>query len=243
MLSLPEKERVVDMIDDKLISHAFSVSINKFEDDSYIISFTDISQTIIESNSLRRKATHDKLTGALNREYFDMHIQGIIEEAHPEKLGLIICDIDHFKLVNDTYGHNRGDIILQEFTKVISKSIRESDYLVRWGGEEFIVLIKISDVDSLEKVSEKIDAAELAKYEAAGKPLPEDFLTWEQRRKGMKNVCYQCHTKIYVENFYYQYDNEVHLYNDKFGKPALALMKALKKEGLITPIPFDDKIE
>ncbi len=93
------------------------------------------------------------------------------------------------------------------------------------------------------KVSEKIDAAAMAKFEAQGKPLPEGFLTWEQRRKGMQNVCFQCHTRDYVKNFYIQYDNMVHLYNDKFGKPALALMKALKSEKLITPIPFDDKIE
>ena len=59
----------------------------------------------------------------------------------------------------------------------------------------------------------------------------------------MQNVCFQCHTRDYVKNFYTQYDNMVHLYNDKFGKPALALMKALKSEKLITPIPFDDKIE
>ena len=156
MLALPDEERVVDMIDDKLISHAFSVSIGKFEEDSYIISFTDISQTIIESNRLRRKATHDKLTGAFNREYFDMNVQEIIEESKPKQLGLIICDIDHFKLVNDTYGHNRGDVILQKFTKIVKNSIRESDYLVRWGGEEFIILMRVTDINSLEGVSEKI---------------------------------------------------------------------------------------
>jgi hypothetical protein len=83
----------------------------------------------------------------------------------------------------------------------------------------------------------------MANYEAQGKPLPEGFLTWEQRRKGMQNVCFQCHTRDYVKNFYTQYDNMVHLYKDKFGKPDLALMKALKSEGLITSIPFDEKIE
>ena len=93
------------------------------------------------------------------------------------------------------------------------------------------------------KVSEKIYATELSKYEALGKPLPENFLIWEQRRKNMQNVCFQCHTKDYVYNFYTQYDNEVYLYNDKFGKPALTLMKVLKAEGLISPVPFDDKIE
>ncbi len=93
------------------------------------------------------------------------------------------------------------------------------------------------------KVSEKIDAAQQAKYKALGKPLPEDFLTWEQRRKNMQDVCSQCHTKDYILNFYTQYDNQVYLYNDKFGKPALALMKALKSDRLITSIPFDEKIE
>ncbi len=93
------------------------------------------------------------------------------------------------------------------------------------------------------KVSRKIDVSALAKYEAKGEPLPDDFLTWEQRRKQMKDVCFQCHTKNYVANFYKQYDDEVNLYNDKFGIPALALMKLLKSEGLITSIPFDDQIE
>lgn len=93
------------------------------------------------------------------------------------------------------------------------------------------------------KVSEKIDAAALAKFKANGKPVPEDFLTWEQRRKNMINVCSQCHTKTYINNFYYQYDSQVNLYNEKYGKPGLALMKSLKANKLITPLPFDDQIE
>ncbi len=93
------------------------------------------------------------------------------------------------------------------------------------------------------KVSEKIDAAELAKYEAAGEPFPEGFLTWEQRRKNMQGVCKQCHTRGYVESFYFQYDNQVVLYNEKFGKPALALMKSLRSNGFLTSANFDEKIE
>lgn len=93
------------------------------------------------------------------------------------------------------------------------------------------------------KVSEKIDAAALAKFEKQGIPAPEGFLTWEQRRDKMQNVCFQCHTKDFVLNFYTQYDNQVTLYNDKFGKPALSLMKELKAQDMITATPFDDKIE
>ena len=67
-----------------------------------------------------------------------------------------MCDIDHFKDVNDTYGHNRGDIVLKDFTTVIRDSVRDTDYLIRWGGEEFIVLMKVNCIDSLEKATEHI---------------------------------------------------------------------------------------
>ena len=93
------------------------------------------------------------------------------------------------------------------------------------------------------KVSEKVDAALIKKYKKLGQPLPEGFLTWEQRRKNMKNVCSQCHSKDYINNFYTQFDNAVNMYNEKYGKPGLKIMKALKDNKLINSIPFDEKIE
>jgi hypothetical protein len=92
-------------------------------------------------------------------------------------------------------------------------------------------------------VSEKIDAALIAKFEKEGSEIPEDFLTWEERRKNMQNVCLQCHTRKYVESFYYQYDNQVDLYNEKFGKPSTALMKQMKSADMLTAMNFDEKIE
>jgi len=92
-------------------------------------------------------------------------------------------------------------------------------------------------------VSQKIDAAQLAKFEKTGKPVPTEFLTWEKRRSGMQNVCNQCHTKNYVENFYSQYDNAVNLYNDKYGSPATKIYKMLKSENLLTEVDFDEQIE
>ncbi len=159
MINLAQEDRVVCMIDDNLESHVFNVSINIFDDERHIISFNDISNSVIETNKLKRKVTHDKLTGALNREYFDTHIEDIIQEVYPKKLGMIICDIDYFKKVNDTYGHNRGDIVLKEFTKIILQTIRETDSLIRWGGEEFIILIAVSDASSLNKIAENIRLA------------------------------------------------------------------------------------
>lgn len=93
------------------------------------------------------------------------------------------------------------------------------------------------------KVSQKIDVAQLAKFKKEGKPVPDDFLTWEQRRDNMQNVCSQCHTNNYINAFYIQYDNMVELYNEKFGKPATKLMALLKSTKLLTPANFDEKIE
>ncbi|MFQ5606098.1 MAG: multiheme c-type cytochrome [bacterium] len=85
-------------------------------------------------------------------------------------------------------------------------------------------------------VSEKIDAKDIK----AGR----DTIPWEKRRASMQDVCFQCHSKQYVQNFYIQYDDVVNMYNDKFGIPATNIMKKLKATGLITAeVAFDDEIE
>lgn len=85
-------------------------------------------------------------------------------------------------------------------------------------------------------VSEKVDAKDLKE----GKQT----VPWEKRRENMQDVCYQCHSKQYVQSFYKQYDDVVVLYNEKFGKPATALMKKIKEGGLITTdVEFDEKLE
>jgi len=73
-----------------------------------------------------------------------------------KKIGLIMCDLDYFKQVNDTYGHNIGDTVLKETATLIKKSVRKGDVVIRFGGEEFlVVLIDINENDSM-AVAEKI---------------------------------------------------------------------------------------
>lgn len=87
-----------------------------------------------------------------------------------------------------------------------------------------------------------------------GKPLPKigdevkgskvtEILTWEDRRKMMKNVCFACHSSNVINGHYKQFDDVVDLYNDKFAKPIAAIMKELQEKGYITSAPFDEKIE
>jgi len=73
--------------------------------------------------------------------------------------------------------------------------------------------------------------------------LNENGMPWEERRANMKKVCAECHENSVIEGHYIQFDNEVNLYNEKFGKPALKIMNLLKSEKLITSVPFDEKIE
>lgn len=156
IMDYPDNKRIVLMLDNNMESHAFSVSSNKLEDESYVVSFSNISHTMVEHTKLKRKVTHDKLTNALNREFFDNNINLIIEEVKPNRLGVILCDIDYFKNVNDTYGHNCGDIVLKKLVDIIHKSMRQDDYLIRWGGEEFIILMKVDTTKSLKKAVEYI---------------------------------------------------------------------------------------
>ena len=158
MKSFNSLERRVILKDTKSIEHVFSVTINNFEKDLLIVSFNDISETIYEQMKLEEKTIHDKLTGSYNREYFELNINKLISEVENTDytIGIAIIDIDYFKKVNDNYGHDIGDSVLIEFVQEISKFSRNEDIVVRWGGEEFLLILKVRSKSSLEKALENI---------------------------------------------------------------------------------------
>src|SRR3989337_4358215 len=91
----------------------------------------------------------DELTQAFNRTKFEELIEGEIDRTQRfiQPLSIIIFDLDHFKMVNDSFGHLTGDYVLQTVASIVKAGIRETDYLVRWGGEEFLVLAPNADID------------------------------------------------------------------------------------------------
>ena len=108
---------------------------------------------------LEIKANFDALTGAYNRvAFYDMY-PFFSKEPYFHPLSLIMFDIDNFKSINDTYGHNVGDIVLKTVAETVKKHLRRSDIFVRWGGEEFIVLLPHTDVEGALKVAEKLRRA------------------------------------------------------------------------------------
>lgn len=163
IIDFPENERIVALPDGSLNICAFSLSSNKFDNDGYLISLTDISETVLEQIKLEEKTIHDKLTGAYNREFFENKYKTMISEAKKsnKQLGIAMIDIDFFKKINDNYGHDIGDYVLKELVKIIDQISREDDIFIRWGGEEFILVLKVNSKESLfialEHIREKIE--------------------------------------------------------------------------------------
>ncbi len=104
------------------------------------------------------KATRDALTGIYNRQFFEDNIIAIIKRRNAEQsgMGLIIFDIDHFKKVNDTYGHPVGDAVIKEVGRRIPTMIRGDDIFARIGGEEFAIMLRTNDEALVAKMTERI---------------------------------------------------------------------------------------
>lgn len=100
----------------------------------------------------------DPLTGVGNRRQFDLTMAKAIADAQQKSspLSVIMCDIDHFKRVNDAFGHQVGDELIKMFARVIESSIRDVDTAIRYGGEEFAVVLPATEVSAAKSVAERI---------------------------------------------------------------------------------------
>ena len=121
----------------------------------------DLTERKQLEEKLRAQAMTDPLTGVFNRRY--LQAQATIEisrarrQNHP--IALIAIDIDHFKHINDEYGHDVGDEILKNFTQIVSDQLRQEDLLCRVGGEEFAVLLPNTAIEQAQQVAERIRAS------------------------------------------------------------------------------------
>lgn len=122
-------------------------------DDFILVEMYDVSQFKMEAIKLEQENLVDELTGIYNRK-----IEKIIKEEVNQtqnSVCMIIADIDHFKNVNDTYGHIIGDNVLKEVAKRLQTHIRQNDRLIRWGGEEFLLILQ-TNIDNASMLAEKL---------------------------------------------------------------------------------------
>ena len=168
-----EKKEQELQINDKI----YKVSIKKIKD-YILLSFLDI--TDYEDEIFK-----DSLTKLYNRKI----IPKIISAYFHKKICLIILDIDNFKSINDTYGHLVGDEVLKKFAKILKESLRKEDIIIRWGGEEFLIILKdTQNIEISKNIAEKIrENIENSYFEKVGK-VTASF-----------GVC--CETLSYIKDF------------------------------------------
>jgi two-component system cell cycle response regulator len=120
-------------------------------------------------------STHDALTGLYNRRYFERRLREETAHArrHKRPFALIVVDLDHFKLINDTYGHEDGDRVLCHVAELLSGSLREDDIACRYGGEEFVILLRATPGPAARVVANRLRASVSAKAITLG---PKDEL-------------------------------------------------------------------
>ncbi len=113
------------------------------------------------ANNLHEMATKDALTGLANRRFLETNINPLIAGIKRRKsaLGILMCDLDFFKQVNDEHGHDVGDQVLKTLAVIMQEAVRSSDIVIRYGGEEFLILLTDCEAEKATEVAEKIRIA------------------------------------------------------------------------------------
>jgi diguanylate cyclase (GGDEF)-like protein len=122
-------------------------------------SLLDTQKELLEDkNELTRMALTDNLTGLSNRTHMNqiLHKEFSRFERHNQRFGIIMLDIDHFKAINDKYGHDAGDKVLKRLATTFESAIRTSDFIARWGGEEFLICCTTIEEEDLLPIAETI---------------------------------------------------------------------------------------
>ncbi len=138
---------IYDQKKEKVVAAVEVFTDNRFRKDNYY-----------ENKRLKDLLLVDDLTEIYNRRYLEFQLKTHIQEAieFNQKFGVLFIDIDKFKNVNDKYGHNVGDKILQLIARTVNSNIRTNDIFGRWGGEEFLLLAKVASIAELELVAKKL---------------------------------------------------------------------------------------
>jgi len=127
----------------------------------YLMEAMPVIKAKLLAQTLTENATRDPMTGLFNRRYLEMHLSAIVARTKRTEtsLGILMCDLDYFKQVNDEYGHDTGDMVLIQIARIIKRHARESDLAIRFGGEEFLIMLVDCDPGFAEKVGERIRSA------------------------------------------------------------------------------------
>jgi diguanylate cyclase (GGDEF)-like protein len=127
----------------------------------YLREMAPVLETKRLMESLRESSLRDPMTGLNNRRFLEEYVDTLVANCQRNDTGLTVMmlDLDHFKMVNDTYGHDAGDSVLKGLSKVLRQSVRASDLVIRYGGEEFLIILVNAVGEPADQVAEKIRAS------------------------------------------------------------------------------------
>jgi len=164
----------------------------------------DITNLKLGEEKLKYLSLHDPLTGLYNRIYFEEEMSRI-EKGRYDTVGIISCDVDGLKLVNDTLGHDHGDNLLVASARVIRESFREGDLVARIGGDEFSVLLPNTTEPAVENACQRIQEA-VASYNATNPELPLSisvgFAVSNGFHRNLKDVFKEADNSMYRKKLY-----------------------------------------
>ena len=135
--------------------------------------FQDITDRKKREDVLKNQATRDPLTSLYNRRYFEEEVNRRIRTQPEAKFCVFMIDADHFKSVNDTYGHKVGDKVLMALASTAQQALRDGDIVARYGGEEFVVFLANSDSEEAKSVADRLreSIGQLTVYSDANEPF------------------------------------------------------------------------
>ena len=139
-------------------AHIFATLINHEGRPYVLVNFYDITPQKELEKRLYQAAITDPLTGLYNRRFADEMLkqEKLTYKRYKTPFCILLIDLDNFKIINDVFGHDVGDKVLVAVANVLKSSVRESDIVARWGGEEFLILLRRIELEDAIKVAEKI---------------------------------------------------------------------------------------
>ncbi len=164
------QEKVITWPDGRTTKYSIAVDITELKETQNRLAEAH-AQLALKNKMLEKLSTTDTLTGLCNRLKIDdiLEITLYAAQRYGRVFSLILIDIDHFKNVNDSFGHLVGDKVLKQMAEVLQSQIRKTDHLGRWGGEEFLIIAEDTDSDAAELLAEKLrKAVEITTFPEAG---------------------------------------------------------------------------